>query len=308
MSDTPYERGGAPVGDEHPSVDVLADRDEGLLGADEAVRIDRHVAHCGYCGRVREQLRSVSWVLANTADESLPMPGDVAIRIDAAIVRETRQREESELATVPVPRRARQARASWSRRLLAGATIAAAVVGGGYVLMTNFGTSGNGNTSVAGPNPTTVATVTSGYGTATQAVPSATITAHTSPPNQSLIDQVQKVAAESDGISATSTPRASRPTDVGPEDWATFEIQQLPVCAAAVQAVVRASGANIGELVGTALTTYHGKPAVLVVFDLTAKRAKNGGPFDAYIVSPSCIAANAADTTTVEILDHLVVD
>ncbi|WP_344445159.1 zf-HC2 domain-containing protein, partial [Kitasatospora nipponensis] len=70
----------------HPSVDRLADLQEGLLPAAEAAELHAHLTHCEPCAQTLAALDALTELLAE--DEPEPMPEAVALRLDAALAAE----------------------------------------------------------------------------------------------------------------------------------------------------------------------------------------------------------------------------
>jgi hypothetical protein len=76
----------------HPPPDLLSQHRDGLLAPDLAGRIDAHVADCGRCRTELAALDATSRRLRDLGRQRVPMPPDVAARVEAAIAAEARQR------------------------------------------------------------------------------------------------------------------------------------------------------------------------------------------------------------------------
>lgn len=91
----------------HPGAELLAEYDEGLLGAPAASEIEAHLAGCPACARTLGRLGVVNEAL-RAAPSSVPVPPDVAARLDTAIAAEhaSRATPANRLAAVhPIRRR-----------------------------------------------------------------------------------------------------------------------------------------------------------------------------------------------------------
>ena len=123
----------------HVSAEQVADLLEDLLAADEAATVATHLSTCNSCAAVRDRLEGLPALLASarTDDPMLPMPADVAGRLDRALAAEARERaagssepvdEQATATVVPI------SRATRSRKVFAGLVAAAAVVTGFVVV------------------------------------------------------------------------------------------------------------------------------------------------------------------------------
>jgi hypothetical protein len=142
----------------HPSADQLAYLTAGGLRPRRAARIQAHIAQCGHCAQVSQQLSAVAGMLASASYPQ--MPQNLCARIDAAINRESQQRLSEMPATEPghrdLPARRQRLRA-WNSWLLPSlpdrpglrrrpARLAAAIgavviaAGGSYLMAENSGT------------------------------------------------------------------------------------------------------------------------------------------------------------------------
>lgn len=124
--------------DSHPPFDVLADQVEGLLPAAESVAVNAHVASCPDCQDRRASLESVRATLRAESATTIPIPTDVADRLDAVILAAAAERVaagEQNRVVVPIEgRAAARRRARAGRFLLAGAAATAVILGIGYAL------------------------------------------------------------------------------------------------------------------------------------------------------------------------------
>lgn len=78
---------------EHPSDEQLADLDAGSLPAQQAMRVNAHVAGCDECRDLRAALSDVAALLADVGAIPEPMPVDVEASLHAAL--QAAQRAES---------------------------------------------------------------------------------------------------------------------------------------------------------------------------------------------------------------------
>ena len=129
----------------HLGAVVLAEYDEGLLSDQMAADVAQHLAHCSACAETHRRLTDVSRRLA-AEPAALPIPADVAARLDDALASEKPNLIRRTGLVSPVrPWRARMP------TVLAAAAAVAAVAFAGYVVRT-----GSGDDS-AGESQTTVA-------------------------------------------------------------------------------------------------------------------------------------------------------
>ncbi|MGK5445919.1 anti-sigma factor family protein [Streptomyces radiopugnans] len=73
--------------DGHPEVDEISDLTEGLLSPERSADVRAHLSGCALCADVRASLEEIRDMLG-TLPEPIPMPSDVAGRIDAALAAE----------------------------------------------------------------------------------------------------------------------------------------------------------------------------------------------------------------------------
>ncbi|HTZ92382.1 MAG TPA: zf-HC2 domain-containing protein [Streptosporangiaceae bacterium] len=141
--------------DKHPGADQLACLAAGGLPPRRAARVQAHLAQCGHCAYVSQQLDTIGNVLASASYPE--MPQNLSARIDAAISREAQQRPAAMPSTepgrrdLPARRRRGQDWTSWRPLSLPGlpgspkrlaATVAAVVIAaaGSYLMAENSGT------------------------------------------------------------------------------------------------------------------------------------------------------------------------
>jgi hypothetical protein len=115
---------------------VLAEYDEGLLPERRAADVAAHLAHCATCTETHRQLDEVSHRLA-AEPATLPVPPDVAARLDAALAEQRTIPAGAEVG--PLRRRTRSivARRPWRARMpavLAAAASVGAIAFAGYVI------------------------------------------------------------------------------------------------------------------------------------------------------------------------------
>ncbi|MFJ4920506.1 anti-sigma factor family protein [Streptomyces sp. NPDC088725] len=75
---------------QHPDVSEIADLTEGLLSPSRAIGIRRHLEGCSLCADVHDSLEEIKGLLGELP-APVPMPADVAERIDAALAAEALQ-------------------------------------------------------------------------------------------------------------------------------------------------------------------------------------------------------------------------
>jgi hypothetical protein len=122
-----------PGGEAHLSLDALAELEEGIAG--DTARLEGHLAGCSTCRARAGQLRASRALLS--ALPPVPMPADVAARIDAALAAEpTPPRAFVPGATI-VPLLSR--RHWWRGANVAAAAAAVAVVGLAAALVVGHG-------------------------------------------------------------------------------------------------------------------------------------------------------------------------
>jgi hypothetical protein len=259
----------------HLGAVVLAEYDEGLLPDRLAADVAEHLAHCSTCTETHRQLAEVSRRL--TAEPpTLPMPADVASRLDDALASEKPEPARPRTATVtPVP--------SWRVRMptvLAAAAAVAAVAFAGYVV-------GTGGDDGADESRTTVAEggtdQSADEAEAAQPVPRAGEDAGTAPARAALTEQIQEIVAQAtSGIESDVSDLDGSPETQSKQD-------NTARCGAAL-------ASDVGrDLIGAAPTALGATGSVLVVTTANADDAAQGW------VLPTCdaTASDALATLTV---------
>jgi hypothetical protein len=260
----------------HLGAVVLAEYDEGLLPDRLAADVAEHLARCSTCTETRRHLAEVSRRL--TAEPAtLPMPADVAARLDVALASEKPEPARRRAATVtPVT--------SWRARMptvLAAAAAVAAVAFAGYVVGTGSGgdDADEGRTTVAEGGTDRSADEAE----AAQPVPDAGGDVGTVPARAALTEQIQQIVAR-----ATSGI-ASDGTDVDGSPETPSKQNDTARCGAAL-------ATDVGRgLIGSAPTDLGAPGSVLVVTTTSADDAAQGW------VLPTCdaTASDALATLTV---------
>jgi hypothetical protein len=158
------------TGQRHPDATALAEYRAGLTGGRRARRLAAHVASCGQCALVNDQLAAVSTALASAPDPALP--DAVERRIMAALATEASQATEASFATeipqgteaardtAPSPARGdgtgsrrpggRRPHARWLRPAMLASAVAACLVLFGGVYGIAHLSSGSSSSSAAG--------------------------------------------------------------------------------------------------------------------------------------------------------------
>ncbi|MFF1465350.1 hypothetical protein [Streptomyces sp. NPDC058330] len=151
---------------QHPDISELSDLTEGLVPAPRAAVLRDHIDTCAQCGDVHASLEEIRALLGDVPS-LLPMPGEIADRIDTALAAEclpasgttapagsvSRETRQQPLDGTPVARPAGRPRAATGpgrraagrrrRTLILGTAFGAAVVGMGVLLMQSVQTSEN---------------------------------------------------------------------------------------------------------------------------------------------------------------------
>ena len=118
----------------HLGATLLAEYDEGILPARAAADVAAHLAHCPLCSETHRQLAEVTVRLAS-APAALPMPEDLAARVDRALAGEQPNRSNNRDGKI-APIRPLRARLP---SVLAAAAVVGAVAFAGYVVGTGSG-------------------------------------------------------------------------------------------------------------------------------------------------------------------------
>ena len=291
----------------HLDTDVLAEFRAGLITGRRGARIVAHLAGCGRCTALDEQLAGVRSLLASVPAPA--MPDSVARRLDTVLAAEVAQRNTAQRATVqgdraeradadgateaPAPRRPGGNRGFrlLTLRVLAPAAAVVVLAAGGYGLSrVNLGSSTGSSASTSAGSaaraaaPSAAASAKSGRSvnapnagptkgavSRPQGITAGGITVVTGPANLSHADLGQQVRAELLVPPATRTTRAASSTERG--------------------CVLRLIGSHPLELVES--VRFEGSPATLVV-------ARTGTRDTAWIAAPDCSATHrhVLDTTS----------
>jgi hypothetical protein len=284
----------------HLDTDVLAEFRAGLITGRRGARIAAHLAGCGRCTVVDEQLAGVRSLLASVPAPS--MPDSVARRLDTVLAAEVAQRDAGQenraeradgdgARESPAPRRPGGNRGFrlLTLRVLAPAAAVVVLAAGGYGLSrVNLGSSTESSTSAGsaaqGAAPTAAASAKSGGSvnapnagptrgalSRPQGITAAGITVVTGHANLSHADLGQQVRAELNMPASARTTRAATSTERG--------------------CVLGLIGHHQLELVESVL--FEGSPATLVV-------ARTGARDMAWLAAPDCSATHrhVLDTTS----------
>ncbi|MBQ0827748.1 anti-sigma factor family protein [Streptomyces tagetis] len=273
----------------HPDVTEISDLTEGLLAPARTTLLRRHLETCAPCADVHASLLEIRDLLG-TLPEPVPMPEDVAGRIDAALAAEAKTREPAHdpasvsretrgAAARPAgrarpsttgPGRKDRGRAGRRRIALLGAVTAAAALGLGSVIVSSLGERGTSET-------------------ATQA---RTTLADTFSEGR-LKDLVAGLLADGQQEgSGPGTPHTlGMESETEPENH-VFEQPTVPEC-------VRQGIGREEAALATEAGVYQGKEALLVVLPDPAY----DGRVTAYLVDSACVGRPSLGTGTV-LLQH----
>lgn len=285
-----------PGTDGHPEVEDISALTEGLLTPDAAVRVRTHLADCALCADVHTSLEEIRGALG-TLPGPAPMPAELAGRIDAALAAEalldasTPASVEDGTAvsretTTPSPRRRATERAAVSREtgvserppgrpaaatgpgrprvrrgrrrtaLLSAACAVAALGIGGVLVQQSLTDDGSG------PAKTT----------------------RTSAQDAHLEHHVHQLLAAAEKSPSANAPRPSGPA----QDSGQAPSAPMPLAGGGPTSVPSCIRAGIHRsqtpLAVDERTSYHGKPAYLVVLPHPGDPQR----VDAYLVDPAC--------------------
>jgi len=274
----------------HLSSDTVADLDAELLDTGARAEAEAHLAGCAECRAERAALGELRGLLRSVA-VSEPVPADVAVRLRAALERESLDREHASAGPLPDPVRLERRRSAVLPRLLAAAAAFAAIGGVGYLAITAGSPSDDTSTSEAG-----------------------TASLADSPADSSASGggQLAAVAAATREVAGSGTrgqgtaagSEASPPAGVSPDDG-TADASEAPLAAsgpegAATRQLADTCGTSLaGELdrtlVGARAFVYDGREVVLVVLSGPTASLVSG-----YVV-PDCDAESARVLTSVDV-------
>lgn len=120
---------------DHLTVETIADYRAGLLHPPHQDSVLAHLSGCPDCTAADQAVAEVSAILADASADVVPMPADVATRLDEALRQAGAERADAArgATVVPLDRRAPSAASQRSRRrtwpLLAAAAVAVVAVG-----------------------------------------------------------------------------------------------------------------------------------------------------------------------------------
>ncbi len=273
----------------HPEVTEISDLTEGLLAPPRATLLRRHLERCAACADVHASLLEIRDLLG-TLPEPVPMPEEVASRIDAALAAEAKTREPSpDSSSVSRETRAtaarpagharpsttgpgRKSRGQAGRRRIAilGAVTAAAALGLGSVIVSSLGRDSTPDT-VARAQATLADTFSEGQ----------------------LEDRVAALLAGGQwDESGPGTPHTlGMESETGPENR-VLEQPTVPAC-------VRQGIGRDDVALATEAGVYQGKEALLVVLPDSA----HAGRVTAYLVDSTCVGRPSLGEGTV-LLQH----
>jgi hypothetical protein len=279
----------------HPDAEVLAEFRAGLVTGRRGARISAHLAGCGRCTGLCDQLAEIPILLA--AVPAPAMPDAVARRLEGVLAAETAETDDSERAVdprsrdrtaSPPPRRHRDFRLVTLRVLAPAAAAAIVLAAGGYGLSRIGGSSTSsqpaGSGSTASSAATAAATPTGGVAGPANG---ATIRTGAGPEDEALLG-LRVVTSRTDYQRATLGPqlagelrRAAR-NAAGPQVLASVSVQGC------VARVTRHTGPGNVKLVEKA--SFQRQPAIVIV-------ALSGHHDDAWVTNADCDRVLA--TTTV---------
>lgn len=279
----------------HPSIDVLADlcgdvRDDGETRAARA-----HLASCDSCTETYAVLADLPSQLA--AMSAAPIPMDVALRIEAAIVRASDERAAPAAVAIHGARR----RGAVARWVLGTAAVGAAAAVAGFVLVNGVpggvsttaqdGADSGSENSVGQPSS---APGSGRTGASTLVVPTTAPFASGTTLDAQVLALIEKAETRPSSTKVSGTD-GSAPTDT---DLGVFD-----QCVA----TVNASTGRAVEPLAAEETIYQGKAAVILVF---GHRGDPDGStsVDGYVLPESCLSITTQVTPTIaSIIDSTTV-
>ena len=141
---------------DHPTVETIADYRAGLLHPPHQDSVLAHLSGCADCTAADQAVAEVSAILADASADVVPMPADVATRLDEALRQAGAERADAArgATVVPLDRRAPSEASQRSRRrtwpLLAAAAVAVVAVGTVVIDDLDLSPGGSADSSVAG--------------------------------------------------------------------------------------------------------------------------------------------------------------
>ena len=294
----------------HLDTDVLAEFRAGLITGRRGTRIAAHLAGCGRCTAVDEQLAGVRALLASVPAPT--MPDSVARRLDTVLAAEVAQRDTARRDTAPreavlqngaeradrdgarespAPRRPGGNRGFrlLTLRVLAPAAAVVVLAAGGYGLSRiNLGSStassASAGSAAQGVAPTAAASSKSG----------GSVNAPEAGPTKGAVSRPQ-------GISAAGIEVGTGPANLTRDNLAQQVRAQLavPPSARTTRAATSAERGCVLKLIGhhrlelVESVRFEGSPATLVV-------ARTGARDTAWVAAPDCSATHrhVLDTTS----------
>ena len=274
------------IDDVHPSTDRLADLAADLLEPADATAARAHLPTCTTCRATYDVLLGLPELLAGSP--APPMPAEVTARVVAAIEREQIARAgAADDARSTAAARSRPAWNAFRRglgaRLGAGLLGAAAVLGGGYVVVTSVLDSGNDEPTAA-TSGSDAESLDTGAGGADEGP--AVTAADTAYGEATLDEDVAQLLAvpESSGYGVGDEPA----TVLGPNGAVGDMVARAPVCVAATQRRADTAADPLAVDVGT----YDGVPAVVVVLPEVTGRVGSADEVDVWVLGATCLEAD----------------
>lgn len=265
----------------HPSADLIADLDAGLLGDPEAGDVAAHIDTCPTCRDGADALDRVRADLA--ALPSPQLPADIAARLEAALA-------AAAVPSLPERRAASASRFASTRAwILATAAAAVLVVAGGVGLVALRDGTGPaaGSAGVAGAAADRAAAKAAGgaeggLGAATREAPP-----------QSTVGAAAGSASGRDYTAATLPPQvpailqgsASSPGPTAPvTDGVAGALARLREPAALAACVTQLTGSTAVSPLALDYARFEGQPALIVIF----AAVDDPGSVDVSVVGPGC--------------------
>jgi hypothetical protein len=257
----------------HPTDEALADRQEGLLPADEVTALDTHVAGCVRCSDRAAALRDLSARLAGDAVTEA-VPGDVADRVDRALA-QARLRDQRTI--VPAP--ADESRTTLPMRLLQVAAVLVLLLAGVGVVAGSLG--GRGADDAGSTTSADSEAADAGTMSAEQEFPVSQSGTNWSP--ETLTEQVPAI------VNGTLPGGTSlRGSDDAAEAPAAGRATRLLAGPALGDCVTGLNGAPVTPL-GVDVASWQGDPATVIVLPSPGEPAE----VEVWVVAPDCSQADA---------------
>jgi nucleotide-binding universal stress UspA family protein len=289
----------------HLDTDVLAEFRAGLITGRRGARIAAHLAGCGRCTALDEQLAGVSSLLASVPAPA--MPDSVARRLDMVLAAEVAQRDTAQREAVlqdraeradgdgaresPAPRRPGGNRGFrlLALRVLAPAAAVVVLAAGGYGLSrinlgSSTGSSASAGSAAQGAVPSAAASAKSG----------GSVSAPEAGPKRGAVSRPQGISAA--GITVVTGHANLSRADLGQQVRAALNV---PPSARTTRAATSPERGCVLGLIGrqqlelVESVSFEGSPATLVV-------ARTGARDTAWVAAPGCSATHrhVLDTTS----------